>query len=218
MEWIRRHATFANVTSLMALTVALGGTAYAGATLARNSVGSAQIKRSGVANSDIRNNAVTSGKVRNGSLQPGDFAAGVLNSAASSSPGPAGPRGLTGPAGPAGPQGTPGADGADGLDGVIGPVTVQRTDGPIADNTTGSLEATCPDGQMAISGGASLTETTSDDIRLIVSRPGNGGLIPDDGQEFADTWRVVYRNPAGGTATGNIRAFVLCIDDALAKK
>ena len=121
MSWLKRHLSYANVASTLALIMALGGTAYAGATLARNSVGSAQIKRSGVANSDIRNNAVTSAKVRNRSLRAGDFAPGVLSSAGSSSPGPAGPRGLTGapgPAGPQGPAGTPGADGADGEDGT----------------------------------------------------------------------------------------------------
>jgi hypothetical protein len=114
MNFIRRNATYANVASTMALVMALGGTAYAGATLARNSVGSSQIKRSGVATSDIRSNAVTSVKVRNGSLRSVDFARGVLNSASSSTPGPAGPGGPTGAAGPRGLPGTNGTNGATG--------------------------------------------------------------------------------------------------------
>ena len=106
MHWIRRHASFANVTSLMALTVALGGTAYAGATLARNSVGSAQIKRSAVANSDIRNSAVTSAKVRNGTLLARDFRAGELPAGGGGGGGGVGATGPQGPAGPAGANGS----------------------------------------------------------------------------------------------------------------
>ena len=103
MKIIRKYASFANVTSLMALMVALGGTAYAGVSLARNSVGSAQLKRGAVANSDIRANAVTSGKVRNLSLRAVDFAPGQL---------PAGARGATGATGPAGPAGAAGENGS----------------------------------------------------------------------------------------------------------
>ena len=210
MTWMRRHLSYANVASTLALIMVLGGTAYAGASLARNSVGSGQLKRGAVANSDIRNNAVTSAKVRNGSLRAADFARGVLNTAASSTPGP---RGLTGPAGPAGPQG---AAGVDGEDGVMGPVTVQRTDVAMPDNTTTAAEVTCPAGQLAISGGASVDETSSDDIKMMVSRPGSAGVIPTDGQTFVNTWRVVYRNPNGGTGAATIRAFALCVDDAAA--
>ena len=208
MKWIPKHLSYANVASTLALVTALGGTAYAGATLATNSVGSGQLKRGAVANSDIRNNAVTSAKVRNGTLLAGDFRPGQLPAGAA---GPAGPRGLTGPQGPAGAQGTPGTPGANG---VMGPVTVQRTDIAIADNTTQAAEVTCPDGQLAIGGGASVDQTGSDDIKLMVSRPGNGGLVPNDGETFLNTWRTVYRNPAGGTGAAEIRAFVLCVDDA----
>ena len=134
MQWIRKHASFANVTSLMALTVALGGTAYAGATLARNSVGSAQIKRAGVANSDIRNSAVTSAKVRNGTLRRADFARGVLNTAASTTPGP---RGLTGAQGPTGPAGADGTDGAPGADGTADAFARVQANGTLQPNVAG---------------------------------------------------------------------------------
>jgi len=133
MKWIRKHASFANVTSLMALTVALGGTAYAGATLTRNSVGTGQLKRGAVANSDIRNNAVTSAKVRNGSLRAADFARGVLNTAASTTPGP---RGLTGAQGPAGPAGPAGADGAPGQNGTADAFARVAATGTLQPNVT----------------------------------------------------------------------------------
>lgn len=62
---------------LLALVLAVGGTAYA-AGLARNSVGTPQLKKSAVTSPKLKNNAVTSAKVRNGSLRAGDLAPGVL--------------------------------------------------------------------------------------------------------------------------------------------
>ena len=88
-------------------------------------------------------------------------------------------------------------------------VTVQRTDVALADNTTQAVEAACPAGTVGVGGGSSVDQTGSDDIKLLVSRPGNGGFIPDDG-ETSNEWRAVYRNPAGGTGAAEIRAFILC--------
>ena len=189
----RSRPSFASVVSVMALFVALGGTSYAAVKLPKNSVGSSQIKTNGVGSSDVKN----------GSLRGVDFRAGEL---------PAGPQGQQGPKGE---KGDPGAPGQDGKDGLLGAVTVQRTDVALADNTTQSVEASCPAGQKAISGGSSVDQTGSDDIKLLVSRPGNGGFIPADGQSFND-WRAVYRNPAGGTGAAEIRAFVVCVADPAA--
>ena len=72
-----RHGT---VVAYLALFLALGGTAFAAASLPRNSVGTAQ----------IRNSAVTGAKVRNHSLSASDFRSGSL------------PKGPAGPQGPAG--------------------------------------------------------------------------------------------------------------------
>jgi hypothetical protein len=63
----RSRLTFANVVSLIALFVALGGGAYA-LTIPRNSVGARQLKK----------NAVISSKVRNNSLLAEDFKPGQL--------------------------------------------------------------------------------------------------------------------------------------------
>jgi hypothetical protein len=186
----RSRPTFASVVSVMALFVALGGTSYAAAKLPKNSVGSAQIKSNGVGSSDVKN----------GSLRGVDFRAGEL---------PAGPQGQQGL------KGDPGTPGQNGKDGVLGAVTVQRTDVALNDNSTQAVEASCPAGQKAISGGSSVDQTGSDDIKLLVSRPGNGGFIPTDGQSFND-WRAVYRNPAGGTGAAQIRAFVVCVADPAA--
>ena len=179
------------VAAYLALFVALGGTSYAAVKLPKNSVGTKQIKKNGVRSTDVKN----------GSLKKVDFKAGQL------------PQGDQGPQGPQGLQGTPGQDGQDG---VIGPVTVQRTDVALPDNSTQAAEAVCPAGQKAISGGASVAETSSDDIKQMVSRPGTGALVPNDGQEFANSWRAVYRNPAGGTGAATIRAYVICAQDPAA--
>ena len=90
---LRSMLTFANVVSLTALFVALGGGAYA-LTLPKGSVGARELKRNAVTAAKIKKGAVTGLKVRNGSLLANDFRAGQL---------PSGPRGQTGPQGPAGP-------------------------------------------------------------------------------------------------------------------
>ena len=54
----RARATYANVIATLALFVALGGTGYAAATLARNSVGAKQIKQGAVRTSELRDRGV----------------------------------------------------------------------------------------------------------------------------------------------------------------
>jgi hypothetical protein len=84
---IRRGLTFANVTSLLALFVALGGVSYAAIKLPAGSVGATQLK----------SKSVTLAKI-----SPAARAA---------------LRGATGPIGPAGPAGAPGAKGDAGAPG-----------------------------------------------------------------------------------------------------
>ena len=185
---LRRHLSFANITSLTALVFAMGGTSYA-LTLPKNSVGSKQ----------IRTNAVTSAKVADRSLRASDFALGQL------------PSGATGATGPAGAKGDPGANGAQGLTGAVGAVTVQRTDFALADNATSGDSVPCPAGTKAIGGGSSIAAITADDIHATVSRPDRTGVAPVDGETF-DGWRVTYRNPAGGTGATTVHAFAICAE------
>src|SRR5688500_19048428 len=107
MRMFGKHLTYANVMSTIGVFLALGGVAYAGLTLPRNSVGSKHIKA----------NAVKSPKVADGSLLAGDFAPGQLPAGEAGPVGPTGPRGLTGasgPQGPEGPEGDPGPPGDNG--------------------------------------------------------------------------------------------------------
>ena len=98
MRSIRGHLKFANVISIIALCIALGGTSYAALTLPRNSVTSKQLKPGSVTSSDVKNR----------SLLRKDFKRGQLR------------RGAAGPVGPAGAAGPAGARGADGAAGAPG--------------------------------------------------------------------------------------------------
>jgi Collagen triple helix repeat (20 copies) len=105
------------VLSLVALSVALGGTGYAAVVLPANSVGAKQIK----------SNAVSAAKVKNSSLLASDFRPGQLPAGPAGPagvPGPRGPegqRGVEGPRGEVGPKGDPGQPGAKGDPGQPGP-------------------------------------------------------------------------------------------------
>jgi hypothetical protein len=97
---IRSRLTFANVVSVLALFVALGGSATAALLVTGKNV-----KNGSLTGADIKNNSVASADVKDGALLAKDFKRGQL---------PAGPPGA---AGPAGPQGTAGpATGAAGGD------------------------------------------------------------------------------------------------------
>jgi hypothetical protein len=98
----RKRLSFANVTSALALFIALGGTSYAAITLPANSVGRTQIRSSGVGQSEIaanavgrseirtggvaqkelRNNSVGPGEIRDGRISPADISDDAKNAIA----------------------------------------------------------------------------------------------------------------------------------------
>ena len=88
----REKLSFANVMSVVAVFIALGGTAVAVTQLPKDSVGAKQLKK----------DAVRSPDVKDFSLQADDFAKGTLLK---------GEKGDKGEQGPAGQPGTPGAPG-----------------------------------------------------------------------------------------------------------
>jgi hypothetical protein len=102
MRRVFAGSRYANVTSTLALAIALGGTSYAAIKLPSNSVGTKQIKAA----------AVTSAKVKNRSLKAVDFRLGEM---------PRGAQGLAGATGAAGARGAAGEQGALGPTGAIGP-------------------------------------------------------------------------------------------------
>lgn len=214
MESIRGNLSFANVMSMTAVMIALGGTSYA-AGLAKNSVGSTQIKAKAVKTSDLGDSAVTSAKVKNGALTAQDFAIGQLPAGprgATGATGPAGPAGSTGTAGPAGPAGPTGATGATGLQGPQGLQGIRGATGALgavtarsftatADMTNDqklSYTATCPAGQQAIGGGGRGDDNTSELTNVSSSRPALSTTSPaneppPEGAGF-DGWRITVKN------------------------
>jgi hypothetical protein len=98
----RKRLSFANVTSALALFIALGGTSYAAITLPANSVGRTQIRSSGVGQSEVaanavgrseirtggvaqkelRNNSVGPGEIRDGRISPADLSDDAKNAVA----------------------------------------------------------------------------------------------------------------------------------------
>src|SRR3954453_2385424 len=70
--------TYAGVTATLALFIALGGGAYAAATLPANSVGARQIKKNAVERAKLKNNAVDASKVLDNSLTGADVKESTL--------------------------------------------------------------------------------------------------------------------------------------------
>jgi hypothetical protein len=68
MRKLRERLTFANVVSVIALFVALGGTGLAASQLGKNSVGTKQLKKNAVTTAKVKNEAITAAKVKNGTL------------------------------------------------------------------------------------------------------------------------------------------------------
>jgi len=88
MSKLRGRLSFANVMSVIAVFIALGGTSYAVSKLPKNSVGSKQLKKNAVkaveiaknavGNSEIKRNAVTTDKVSDRSLTSSKLAPGAV--------------------------------------------------------------------------------------------------------------------------------------------
>ena len=187
MSWARRHMTFANVVSLMALVLAMGGTGYALSTLPKNSVGKKQLKK----------NAVISSKVKNRSLKKIDFKAGQL------------PQGRTGPTGPSGPSGPTGPTG------TFGAVTVQtERSEEIPDGGSKRVNVFCLPGERGIGGGVRGDEQDSEDTIVTSTRPAmspDNSEPPPDGGTFTG-WRAIVVNKSGGVGAGIFAdVWVICV-------
>jgi hypothetical protein len=162
MSTLRSRLTFANVVSMIALFVALGGSSYAAVT---------------ITGKQIKDSTITTKDVKNGSLLKVDFKAGQLPRGATGATGAtglqggAGHDGATGPAGTAGAAGTPGTpgtngtngtDGTDGHDGARGPSDgyVSPNVGPANDSNSASV--TVPAGDYVASASGQVLYSRSD--------------------------------------------------------
>jgi hypothetical protein len=179
---LRSRLTFANVTSAMALFVALGGSSYAALTVTGKNV-----KDSSLTGADIKNSSLGTRDIKNRSLLGKDFKAGQLPAGPQ---GPQGPRGLQGTQGPQGPQGDPGPRGPSDLYSTYVPARIASTSGgDVLDNLTP------PDGDYMWFGNAHVQNSTPAPV-TVECEIAASLLVPPDG---AADWTSLTV-PAGGSA------------------
>ena len=198
MSRTRSRLTFANVVSVLALFVALGGTATAAVLVTGKNV-----KDGTLTGKDIKNNSVASADVKDRSLLAKDFKPGQLVS------------GAPGPVGPAGAPGEPGAKGDTGAAGtpatklwvvVDSGGTVVRSSGGVTASGGGVYNVTFP--QAVDKCAYSVT----------IGRNGigfsNGGQVEADeftGNGFSDHQVVVKTyNTAGAQTAKRFSLVVFC--------
>ena len=167
-----------NHLALIALFFAIGGTSYAAASLAPNSVGTPQLK----------NRSVTLVKIRRGAI-----------AALRGDTGPRGPTGRTGPTGhtgPRGPAGPKGSTGAQGPAGTFGTVTVRNETLSVTAGAQSAMVETCPSGAIAVGGGASFgpsNGTGEGNVWIESSRPDPATGTSPTG------WFTIINNASGAT-------------------
>lgn len=79
MTKLKRHLSVANVLSVTAVFIALGGTAFAAVKLKPSQVKAVNIASQAVTNAKIKTQAVTSGKIKNGGVVNADLGAGAVS-------------------------------------------------------------------------------------------------------------------------------------------
>ena len=171
----RRHMTFANVMSVLAVFIALGGASYAAINLPKNSVGTKQLKGKSVGTKQLKGNAVNSNKVKNFSLRANDFKKGQIPS------GPTGPVGEQGPPGPStGPAGGDltgnypdpliGSSKVDSLNVVDNSLTGSDVNEGTLGKVPDAEEATTANGVRPLS--VSWTPKNADEKRVLIDEAG----------------------------------------------
>lgn len=183
---LRPALTFANVVSLIALFVALGGSGYAAVVLKKNSVKSAHIKNGQVKTADLARNSVSTSKIANGRLRAEDFASGQL---------------------PAGPAGARGANGATKVvvRSATGGINLQCSGvpGPCVGQSL-TVVARCNDGERATGGGYGPPRQTGPVVaRYDTENSGQNGPFAPGGTPTG--WVVDMK--ASGASTGSPGSF-----------
>jgi hypothetical protein len=151
---MRKHLTPSMVVALIALFVALSGTAVAHPGL----ITGAQIKDRSLTLKDLSRATVAALRGRAGPAGPRGAQGPVGATGAQGPAGPQGPQGIQGFTGAAGPQGPAGGFDINKITQVIGPTT---TAPPLPGVIVG-IDAFCPTGQKAVGGGYRIFSTNTD--------------------------------------------------------
>jgi hypothetical protein len=203
MQGTRNHLSFANVISVIALFVALGGASYAAVNLPKNSVGAKQIKKRAVRGKHINKNAVTASKLQRNSISSPKIADGSVLSAdlADNS---IGADDLADNSVGSGEVINGSLGQSDFAPGATLPphITVQfeQAAADLANGAELSLDAQCPAGQTAIGGGVRGDLTNSELTKVTASRPIISGMnsgAPANNGTFTG-WRGTFVNEENG--------------------
>jgi hypothetical protein len=208
MTWFRpRRPSAALVVSIVALAVALTGTAYAGAVLGRNSVGTKQLRKNAVTTAKIHNGAITAKKLKKGLLVPHATRADVANSAgAALSAGHASSAdSATNASHAANADNATTAGSAAGLTGVNVVRSASLTN-PAGQQTFG--QADCPAGQFVIGGGAWTDGTIAEAVNSSwPTRQNAADAAPD-------AWGVWMNNNEAND--NQFSVYAVCVSGAVA--
>jgi hypothetical protein len=151
----RFRPRYANVTSTLALFVALSGGAYAAASLPARSVGPAQLKKDAVVRAKIKSNAVNGSKVAGNSLSGADIDESTLAKVPAA----------------ALADGAGHANSAAALD----KITYKSATGSAPAGSVGSATAGCDAGQHVIGGGVKADDPAN--LIAVDSYPDAGGTV-----------------------------------------
>jgi len=170
------------VIACLALSIALGGSAYAAVTVTGKNIKDGTVTGRDVKNRSLGTTKLSATAVSSLTGQRGPAGPqGEQGQPGAIGPkgetGPAGPKGETGPAGPkgetgpAGPQGTPGPVGPQGASGISGweYLTAARRI-PAGPDVYDSWQVDCPSGKKALGGGMALAERNYQ-ARVVESAP-----------------------------------------------
>ncbi|MEA2210176.1 MAG: hypothetical protein QOF83_124 [Solirubrobacteraceae bacterium] len=193
MPWFRTHRpSAALVVSIIALIVALGGTAYAGGLVGKNSVGTKQLRKNAVTTAKIHNGAITAKKLKKGLLVPHAQRADFANGASAA---------FT--AGRASSADTAGSAGA--LTGV-NVVRSAATINPTRQQTF--VQANCKPGQFVVGGGAWTDGTVNESVNSSwPTRQAATDTAPD-------AWGVWMNN--NEPSDNLVYAYAICVSGAVA--
>jgi hypothetical protein len=166
------------VVALIALFVALGGSAYAAVNLPPNSVGAKQLKNGAITPAKIQNGAVTNSKIQNGAVTNAKIGNDAITSA----------NVMAGSLLP--------ADFAAGT--FPGPPVVRSSSTALFTGGTSSIVAQCLPGEYAMGGGVSVRGGGSSGAVITDNAPegpGNTGPPPDGNP--ATGWRGSAESSTG---------------------
>lgn len=207
----------ANVLSVTALFVALGGSAYAAAKLGPSSVKAVNIAKEAVSQPKLRANSVTSGKIANGQVNNRDLANGAVSgnklgkeavkanklAKKSVTATALGPEAVTNAK--LGNEAVSQAKLASSLYGqLVKNVSYVTATSPVDSVDEKFITAECPTGKEAIGGGARINKGTS--VTTVVNE--TAPALASNGSHFG--WYAAGREVTSEPGTWSVSAFAIC--------